>query len=148
MRILKFEIFEAKYNKNKTTQDYIQEIEDILLEYRDDDLFDFTINPVKTEGSKNAPRSYQINFKATVDMARKHNFLNKIRTYNPENFEVVWRDEVDYKKFKDFLAGLMPEIKSRLAKFNYHVYDSMPYTLFGYGGSIKVIYRQKKQKSN
>jgi hypothetical protein len=147
----KTKINEAKFNKRgKTTQDHQRDIEDILLEFSDDDLFSVTVYPIisfsssakKRKETQDKTRSFEIRLSCNQEQIVKYNLFRMESVYSYENGGYERRPVPVTRLVKEHLEKYYDLVKARLEKYNYFTFSANRPT------SLNVIYRQSKFKSS
>ena len=148
----KYKVNEAKFNKRgKTTQDHKRDIEDILLEYVDDDLFSVMIRPIipHTTSSKRikdlneSTRSFEVVLGCNQEQIVKHKLFKMESVYNYEQDRYVQSPVGVTRLINAHLEKYYDLVKARLEKYNYFVFDSKHRPTH-----FSVIYRRNKYKSS
>jgi hypothetical protein len=148
----KTKINEAKFNKRgKTTQDHKRDIEDVLLEYVDDDLFSVVVRPIipYTASSKRikdlseSTRSFEVVLGCNREQIIKHKLYKIDLVYNYDEGRYDRAEVGVTKLINAHLEKYYDLVKARLEKYNYFVFDSKHRPTH-----FSVIYRRNKYKSS
>src|SRR5574343_163025 len=124
-----FNIFEAKFNKDKSTDEHIDEIEDILLEWTDLGLFNVQVTEHYDDYFKykrdkklgnSVTRSYEIRLTVDKEIARKNGFLDHRRGWEGGLEEVI-----NDRKAQEHIRKYITAVKERLSRFNYQLYKDL-----------------------